>query len=386
MPSLDLYKSIHNAPNYNGLRRKVQADSIENATWWEDIDARVVYLYDFYHDNEPTKLRGLNPEESDDKIPVDAKYIQSAHQTMSKDQVAFHLQLRPGQECNVDYYDEFFAERYDAFWPVGLYVDIPDNNNQYNKWLVVATADFYSPQFSTFEILPCDYVLQWMIKGRKMEMAGVLQSQNSYNSGLWRDYIIESVQDQQKIILPMNRDTEKIYYNQRLIIDNNVITEPRTWQVSKVNRINSNGVVLITTAQTDFDPHRDYIEKDKDGNVVGMWADFFDSGYIPQDIPSPNQEVPTISFSGIKPEIKIKGNYKKLTVDDEGNGEWKFYIAETEVPELIAVLTSSDSDDVEDNQIKIKFKGGNEYLGDVLTVVYIKDGNQSTLRLDIVSL
>ena len=179
MPSLDLYKSIHNAPNYNGMRRKVQSDSIENATWWEDIDARVVYLYDYYHDDKPTTLRDLNPEGSDGKIAIDAKYIQISHQTMSKDNVTFHLQLRPGQECNVDYYDEFFGNRYRSVFPVGLYCDIPDNNGQFNKWMVVAKADFYSPQFSTFEILPCDYVLQWMWKGRKMEMAGILQSQNS---------------------------------------------------------------------------------------------------------------------------------------------------------------------------------------------------------------
>lgn len=386
MPSLDLYKTIHKAPNYNGMRRKVQADSIENATWWEDIDARVVYLYDFYHDDEPTKLKDLNPEDYQDAVTIDAKYIQSSHQTLNKDQVSYHLQLRPGQECNVEYYEETFAKRYGATFPVGLYCAIPDNKGKFNKWLVVAKADYDSPQFSTFDILPCDYVLQWMMEGRKMEMSAVLQSQNSYNSGIWEDYKFTSPTDQQKVLLPMNRDTEHIFYNLRLIIDNNVLTTPRTWEVSKVNRISSEGVVLITTAQILFDPHRDYIEKDANGNVIGMWASFFDSGYVPQDIPSEDKVLPTISYSGLKPEIKIKGNYKKLTVDDDGTGEWKFYISDVEVPELITTLTSSDSDDVEDNQIKIKFKGGNEYLGDILTVNYINNGGVSTLRLEIVSL
>lgn len=386
MPSLDLYKSIHNAPNYNGLRRKVQADSIENATWWEDIDARVVYLYDFYHDNEPTKFLDLSPDKNDNAIAIDAKYIQNSHQTLNKDIVSYHLQLRPGQECNVEYYDEVFADRYGATFPIGLYCAIPDNKGRFNKWLVVAKADYDSPQFSTFDILPCDYVLQWVMEGRKMEMCGVLQSQNSYNSGIWEDYKFTSPTDQQKIILPMNRDTEKIFYNLHLIIDNKVVTTPRTWEVSKVNRISSRGVVLVTTSQIVFDPHRDYIEKDNKGNIIGMWGDYFDSGYIPQDVPSQTESMPAITFSGLKPEIKIKGNYKKLTVDDDGSGEWKFYISDTEVPNLITTLTSADSDDVEDNQIKIKFKGGNEYLGDVLIVNYINNGKISTLRLEIVSL
>ena len=181
----------------------------------------------------------------------------------------------------------------------------------------------------------------------------------------------------------MNRDTEHLYYNQRLIIDNAVVTEPRTWVISKVNRITSNGVVLITTAQTDFDPHRDYIEKDENGNVIGMWADFFDSGYVPQD---QSIEDLSITFSGLKPEVKIKGNYKKLTVDDDGSGDWSFNISGADVADLITVLTSENSDDVDANQIKIKFAGGNEYLGDVLTVVYANNGHTATLRLDIVSL
>lgn len=184
----------------------------------------------------------------------------------------------------------------------------------------------------------------------------------------------------------MNRDTENIYYNQRLIIDNNVITEPRTWEVSKVNRINSNGVVLITTAQTMFDPHRDLIEKDDDGNVVGMWASFFDAGYIPQDPPSEDVTVPTITYSGLKPEIKVNGSYKKLTVDDDGSGMWNYYISDSDASSLITVLTSDTSEDVEFNQIKIKFTGDSSYIGEVLTVVYTNNSGSTSIRLNITSL
>lgn len=385
MPSLYTYKHMHHAPNMNGLHRKLNSDMLENASWWEDIDSRVVYLYDFYHDNEPLKLRDIHPENNELAVAIDAKYIQNAHQTMSKDQVPFHLQLRPGQTCNVNYYDEVFGERYHAIFPVGLYCAIPDNNGQFNKWLVVAKADYYSPQFSTFEVLPCDYVLQWMMNGKKMEMAGVLQSQNSYNAGVWLNNIIQSPEDQQKILLPLNRDSEKLYYDQRLIIDNCVLTEPRTWSISKVNRISSNGLVLITTAQTTFNRHTDFIEKDNNGNVIGLWADFFTED-IPQPEPSNDEDIPTITFSGLKPEVKVNGSYKKLTVSDDGNGSWDFKIADTDVSHLINILTSSESTDVNDNQIKIKFMGGSEYIGSILLIEYTNSIGTATLRLGIVGL
>lgn len=180
MPSFDLYKKIHGFSN-SGQAHKFQSDSIMNNTWWNDISSRVVYLYDYYHDidsNDPLKLRDLHPETDEHKIPIDAKYLMNSSQTYSKDIVTYHLQLRPGQKCNVPYYNEMYGI-YNALFPVGLYVDIPDNNGQYNKWMVVATANFYNAQFSTYEILPCDKVLQWIYDGKKHQMAGCLRSQNS---------------------------------------------------------------------------------------------------------------------------------------------------------------------------------------------------------------
>lgn len=64
---------------------------------------------------------------------------------------------------------------------INVYVDIPDANGKYNKWLVAATANYYDMQFPSFEILPCDKIFRWVYEGVKYQMAGVLRSQNSYN-------------------------------------------------------------------------------------------------------------------------------------------------------------------------------------------------------------
>ncbi len=46
-------------------------------------------------------------------------------------------------------------------------------------------------------------------------------------SGIWTDHITTTTEDQYKFAVPLNRDTEKLYYNQRIIIDNKVLSEPR---------------------------------------------------------------------------------------------------------------------------------------------------------------
>lgn len=190
---------------------------------------------------------------------------------------------------------------------------------------------------------------------------------------------------QQKFILPLNRDTEPLFYNLRMIIDNKVLTEPRAWKITKVNRLTSNGLTHITLAQDFFDEHNDYIELDTNGNVIGMWADYFKQGQV---LPTKKEEPPknvysSISYSGNKPEIKVNGSYKKFTVniyDGETdtnipyvNGIWKFEIRNggliTPAPaDILTILTNQDSTDVADNQIKIKFDGDDSYIGKVLVI------------------
>ena len=87
--------------------------------------------------------------------------------------------MKPSQEMNVDYYPSFFIDRYSATFPVGLYCDILDESGKYNRWLIVATANYNVSQFPTFSVLRCDKVFDWVLKGKKYQVAGCLRSQNS---------------------------------------------------------------------------------------------------------------------------------------------------------------------------------------------------------------
>ena len=202
--------------------------------------------------------------------------------------------------------------------------------------MIVAAADDDDTQFPTYELLKCDYTFQFMISNVRMEIAGVTRSQNSYNSGVWLDYKVQSPEDQSKFIVPLNRETEKIYDDLRMIVDARVITEPKVWTVTKVNRIAPNGLVHVTLSQDRFDPNHDFVEKDEDGNVIGMWADYYIRGIEPSATSKPVGNIySAISYSGTQnSQLRIKANPKKFTVtfyDTDGetdyrDGSWSYAI------------------------------------------------------------
>lgn len=177
MPSLNFYKKIYNCTV--GEAHKNESDKIWEATWDNDIATRTCYFYDWYHDDNKTKINDMKPESDSKKIPMRVKYIVSSSQTFSKDAVTYHLGLKPSQECVVPYYDEYFKNRYDSKYPCGLYCDIPDNKGIYNRWLVVGQANYNDPQFPTFELLRCDKIIQYIVDGIKYNIPAVLRSQNS---------------------------------------------------------------------------------------------------------------------------------------------------------------------------------------------------------------
>lgn len=142
---LELYrKRLAVQGEYMGEALKKQSDMIMDATFNRDIAYRLCYI---------------------DGKPVDAKYIVYTYYSISKDAVDYHLQFRPG-----------------VHYPIGSYVDIPDDTNTYNRWLIVGRSD--EPQFPKYNILKCNWTFKWIVDGQIYECLGVLRKRNSYNSGL----------------------------------------------------------------------------------------------------------------------------------------------------------------------------------------------------------
>lgn len=163
----------------NGQRHSQEATDIIEHTWYNDPAATVGFLYDYYHDDEPTKNKNLHPENSTTKTRVELKYILSSYRTLSKDEVDSRIMFKPSYKCNVSYYKKYFEEPTSAVFPVGLYLDLKNQDGIWERWLVVATASINNHDFPTWSILPCGHRFQWIHDGKKCEVWGVERSQSS---------------------------------------------------------------------------------------------------------------------------------------------------------------------------------------------------------------
>lgn len=170
-----------------GEVRKNQSDMIMENTWNGDIQSKICYIYDYYHDDEPDKAYKLSPQKSSTKTMIPAKYIIDSYNSEGKDQVLYHIQFKPSQENPLDYFESEYEQKYGNEFPIGLYIDIPDNKGVYRRWLIAENANTFDPQFITWSIAPCNWRYNWICKEKKHRMWGVSRSQSSYNSGLWRD-------------------------------------------------------------------------------------------------------------------------------------------------------------------------------------------------------
>lgn len=179
MPSLNMYKKMLNGAKTSGQAHKIQSDAILESTWYNDISAKMGYLYDQDHDDEFYLTENLHPYNSKTKIPVELKHYEIEYNSLAKDEVSHHIMFKPSYVPNVPYYDEKFAKPLGALYPVGLYCDLPDESGIYRRWLVVGEYRVYSNQFISYLVLPCDHRLQWIHKGKKYESWVVLRSQSS---------------------------------------------------------------------------------------------------------------------------------------------------------------------------------------------------------------
>ncbi len=386
----------------NGEAHKVESDMVMEQTWYDDLQTRTAYFYDYEHDPHPRQFEGLSPADDAGKVPITIKYIENSSQTLNKDAVSYHIMFRPSQDLGVvKYYKTNYEERWGATFPCGLYVDIPDYRGVYNKWLVVGMAQSNNAQFPTYEILRVNYLFTWVFNRTKYQMAGVQRNQNSYNSGVWMDWVFETPNDVIKFYLPMNEVTSKLTYNQRLIVDTKIDIAsgaiPRVWQISKVSRTTPHGIGVYTAAQDVWDTNRDYIEYGVEGDpstILGMYADYYGEttpdDFLDEKPIDPNKHI-EVTFTGVSQSIKVGGSSKKITAlfyqgDDAIEpelGTWHYTVDGEDVSSLV----TEDYDGLEFNQVRIKFADDTSYIGKVLTITYTSDlGVVGILTLTIAGL
>ena len=400
MPSLQTARRVANAKN-NGAKTigqiyKEQSDWVMEQTFENDIATKTCYIYDYFHDDFFTDEHGITRSlaegmtyENTNKTKIDAKFIVKSYQSMDKDQVEYYLMFRPSQPVRFNegddlyYYETDFRKRYGATFPIGLFVDVPDDRGIYHKWIVCRNEP--ANQFPKYLILPVNYELTWIEKSNdkriKRRMWCCLRQQNSYTIGIYTDRYFTHTDNQDKILLPMNSITEKFWYtsedskNMRVVVS--ALTEhPTVWTVTKVENSMPFGIQKLTIYTAFWNEHTDYVNLE----TGEMYADYFDSEIVPTDpdtkpTPSPVTNIlATITSSAST--IKVGGSYRTLNIklsndsgeditdtfgDSKSNFDWHFEIDNEEYKRIIR-------NDLSFCQMKIKFPDDYDYVGKILTI------------------
>ncbi len=377
-----------------GEKLKSEADQLMELTWDNDLAAKTCYIYDHFHDDFFTDEHGITRSlaegmsyEHTNKTKIDAKFIIKSYQSMDKDQVEYYLMFRPSQSVRFNesddlyYYEADFRKRYSATFPIGLWVDLPDDRGVYHKWLICRNEP--ANQFPKYLILPANYELMWVEKNNekriKRRMWCILRQQMSYTSGVYVDRVFGHTDNQNKLILPMNSITEKFWYtdddskNMRVIVSA-LMENPTVWKITKCESASPLGLQKLTLYTNFFNEHTDYVNLE----TGEMYANYFDSEIAPTDPSTPTAPTSSITarISASTSTIKVGGSYKNLTVNlfNDSNEDITTEYADAAFTWTCSIDNEDWTDKVtwragtEYNQKKVKFPNGTSVIGKILSV------------------
>lgn len=398
MPSLQTARRIANAKTNDaktlGQIYKEESDFLMEETWDNSVTSKTCYIYDHFHDDFFTDEHGITRSlaegmtyENTNKTKIDAKFIIKSYQSMDKDQVEYYLMFRPSQPVRFNegddlyYYETDFRKRYSATFPIGLWVDLPDDRGVYHKWLICRNEP--ANQFPKYLILPANYELMWVEKNNekriKRRMWCVLRQQMSYTSGVYVDRVFGHTDNQNKLILPMNSITEKFWYtdddskNMRVIVSA-LMENPTVWKITKCESASPLGLQKLTLYTNFFNEHTDYVNLE----TGEMYANYFDSEIAPTDpsIPITPPSSITARISASTSTIKVGGSYKNLTVNlfNDSDEDITTEYADATFTWTCAIDNEDWTDKVtwragtEYNQKKVKFPNNTSVIGKILSV------------------
>jgi hypothetical protein len=125
MPSFEDMQRYYQSTGTIGQQLKVMSDMVMQQTFDNDIQTKLCYLYDYYHDDQPEKLDGYDPSLSKTKIPVELKFIIKEYKSASKDDPEYHIQFEPdvwnSMSCKPDWFVEGY-QKYGVKFPIGLII------------------------------------------------------------------------------------------------------------------------------------------------------------------------------------------------------------------------------------------------------------------------
>lgn len=285
-----------NGRNLSEVRRN-RADQIMNITFTGDVGYKRVYI--------------LDPNEG--WHYTDAKYIKHSNVSMAKDQVDHYLQFRPKEHHHVGTY--VFIPDDTSFDLDNINEADPLNGDVSNLWMIVGRTD--DNQFVRYMVLKINWKFRWVYghgdRKKIYSCWGCARNANSYTSGIWNDYYVNSLDNLTSFWLPNTHfifgdkgikdysleDTRLVYIQQRTMITLNAV-HPNCYMVTKVLDMTPQGIIKLSLKQDDYDPSRD--------NVDLLLCDYYnDTGDI----------VATKPTGGDDPEKTSIINYMIVNADGE---------------------------------------------------------------------
>lgn len=195
--------------------------------------------------------------------------------------------------------------------------------------------------------------------------------------------------NQNKIWLPMNSITEKIWYtndekkNMRILLGS-LTSHPSAWTITKVENAQPFGLQKLTIYSNFFNEHTDYVNLE----TGEMYANYYDSPIEPENsnISSTLSSI-TSKLSTVTSYIKVGGSYKAFTLNvyneiseditekySSSEFKWKCFIDDVDWTDK--VIWKEDNY----NKIKLKFPNDMSQLGKIITIScsIIKDNIEVT--------
>jgi hypothetical protein len=180
-----------------------------------------------------------------------------------------------------------------------------DEDGEWKWWLICHLDE--RPAFRQYQILECNWNLGWVVDNKIYHCLAVQRVQQSYNSGSWDGDRLTFTDNVTSVWLPTNNDTLTIGYNQRFLISDEKRFPPICYQTSKIEDTQPIGLTKLKFTQETYNPTTD--------NYELMLADYYSSSITPE-VPNIKEELngtATITYSGMKPTIKVGGSTKTFT-------------------------------------------------------------------------
>ena len=360
---LDTYKLRMNAlGSYQGEARRRDSQKILDASWMRDAATKPVYVK--WVDS------GL-PVVDEDDTPVYAKFNVKSYHNITGDEVAYLLQFRIEDMKN------------NPNIKVGSYVQINNEMDEPEWWLIVHIDD--RTQFRQFSILKCLYTYKWVSHkdGKRVihQCLGVPRNQNSYNSGVWLDYVFQVAENQHIALLPTNDDSRTLGYDTKMLVGDSERYPPIAWKVSKIASSLNGDKTFFTMTQEQFNPATD--------NAELMIANYYQS-YVEPDYLEVEED-PMVSdlefvYSGM-PTVRAGGGYKKFTLKERIDGK---LVDITEDIEWGIDFPDGDSTKLEfsidGNVFRVKCKSDYSLIGKTFTITAESTYSSKSITVEVISL